>query len=188
MCVGGGTTPNEAYEASTGNHVGHKGRRTSLKSGTASSRQYSRRRRFERTGSQHHSIVCGEMLEGLSGSSGRGLHGEKRRELGRPWKFLGVRSAHSTSRQASRSPEEGADGVMQPAQETLSGHAGLEQTMPTSLQGRAKKAAHEKSYRFRNFFGMLTVAYVLSGWSLLNKRAASGDRPHQCTSLREPPA
>src|SRR5712691_6945056 len=114
------------------------------------------------------------MLEGLSGSSGRGLHGEKRRELGRPWKFLGVRSAHSTSRQASRSPEEGADGVMQPAQETLSGHAGLEQTMPTSLQGRAKKAAHEKSYRFRNFFGMLTVAYVLSGWSLLNKRAASG--------------
>ena len=46
--------------------------------------------------------------------------------------------------------------------------------MPTSLQGRAKKAAHDKSYRFRNLFGMLTVAYVLSGWPLLNKRAASG--------------
>ena len=46
--------------------------------------------------------------------------------------------------------------------------------MPTSLQGRAKKAAHDKSYRCRNLFGMLTVAYVLSGWPLLNKRAASG--------------
>jgi RNA-directed DNA polymerase len=46
--------------------------------------------------------------------------------------------------------------------------------MPTSLQGIAKKAAHNKSYRFRNLFGMLTVAYVLSGWPLLNKRAAAG--------------
>ena len=46
--------------------------------------------------------------------------------------------------------------------------------MPTSLQGSAKKAAHNKSYRFRNLFGMLTVASVLSGWSLLHKRAASG--------------
>ena len=46
--------------------------------------------------------------------------------------------------------------------------------MPTSLQGIAKKAAHDKSYRFRNLFGMRTVAYVLSGWPLLNKRAASG--------------
>jgi len=46
--------------------------------------------------------------------------------------------------------------------------------MPTSLQGIAKKAAHDKSYRFRNLFGMLTVAYVLSGWPLLNKRAAAG--------------
>src|SRR6266496_1397304 len=63
---------------------------------------------------------------------------------------------------------------MQPAQETLSGHEGLEHTMPTSLQGIAKKAAHDKSYRFRNLFGMLTVAYVLSGWPLLNKRAAAG--------------
>jgi RNA-directed DNA polymerase len=64
--------------------------------------------------------------------------------------------------------------VTQPAQETLSGHEGLEQTIPTSLQGIAKKAAHDKSYRFRNLFGMLTIAYVLSGWPLLNKRAASG--------------
>jgi hypothetical protein len=47
---------------------------------------------------------------------------------------------------------------MEPAQETLSGHEGLEQTMPTSLQGIAKKAAHDKAYRCRNRFGMLTVA------------------------------
>ena len=46
--------------------------------------------------------------------------------------------------------------------------------MPTSLQGIAKKAAQDQSYRFRNLFGMLTVAYVLSGWPLLNKRAATG--------------
>jgi hypothetical protein len=70
----------------------------------------------------------------------------------------GVRSAHRTARQASRSPKEGADGVMEPAQETWSGQEGLEQTMPTSLQGRAKQAAHDKSYRLRTLFGMLTVA------------------------------
>jgi hypothetical protein len=63
---------------------------------------------------------------------------------------------------------------MQPAQETLSGHEGREQTMPTSLQGIAKKAAQEKSDRLRNLFGMLTVVYVLSGWPLLKKRAATG--------------
>ena len=63
---------------------------------------------------------------------------------------------------------------MEPAQETVSGQEGLEQTMPTSLQGRAKQAAHDKSYRLRHRFGMLTVASVRSGWPLLNKRAASG--------------
>ena len=30
----------------------------------------------------------GEILEGLSGSSGHGMHGEKRQELGRPHPFL----------------------------------------------------------------------------------------------------
>ena len=63
---------------------------------------------------------------------------------------------------------------MEPAQETVSGHEGLEHTMPTSLQGRAKNAAHEKSYRLRHLCGMLTVASVLSGWPLRNTRAASG--------------
>ena len=46
--------------------------------------------------------------------------------------------------------------------------------MPPSLQGIATRAAQDTSYRFRNLFGMLTVAYGLSGWPLLNKRAASG--------------
>lgn len=46
--------------------------------------------------------------------------------------------------------------------------------MPTSRQGIAKKAAHDKSYRCRNLLGMRTVAYGLSGWPLLNKRAAAG--------------
>lgn len=46
--------------------------------------------------------------------------------------------------------------------------------MPTSRQGIAKKAAQDQSHRLRNLFGMLTVASVLSGWPLLNKRAASG--------------
>ena len=63
---------------------------------------------------------------------------------------------------------------MEPAQETWSGHEGLEHTRPTSLQGRAQQAAHDQSYRLRHRFGMLTVASVLSGWPLRNKRAASG--------------
>ena len=46
--------------------------------------------------------------------------------------------------------------------------------MPTSLQGRAKKAAHDTSYRCRHLFGMLTIASVLRGWPLLKKRAATG--------------
>ena len=55
--------------------------------------------------------------------------------------------------------------------------------MPTSLRGRATKAAHDTSYRLRHLFGMLTVASVLSGWPLLNTRAASGgDRSKARTS------
>ena len=46
--------------------------------------------------------------------------------------------------------------------------------MPPSLQGRAKKAAQDTSYRFRQLCGMRTIASVLSGWPLLNTRAASG--------------
>ena len=46
--------------------------------------------------------------------------------------------------------------------------------MPTSLQGRAQKAAHDTSSLFRHLFGMLTVADGRSGWPLRNKRAAPG--------------
>jgi RNA-directed DNA polymerase len=46
--------------------------------------------------------------------------------------------------------------------------------MPTSLQGRAKQAAHDQSYRFRHLCGMLTIPDVLSGWPRRNKRAAAG--------------
>jgi RNA-directed DNA polymerase len=46
--------------------------------------------------------------------------------------------------------------------------------MPTALQGIAKQAAHDQSYRFRHRFGLLPMASVLRGWPLLKKRAASG--------------
>ncbi len=70
--------------------------------------------------------------------------------------------------------EAGAAGVTKPAQATWSGHAGLAQTLPTSLQGRAQQAAHDTSYRLRQLCGLLTVADGRSGWPLLNQRAASG--------------
>jgi group II intron reverse transcriptase/maturase len=54
--------------------------------------------------------------------------------------------------------------------------------MQTSLQGIAKKAAHNKTYRFRNLFGLLTAPFVMWCWQFLNKRSAPGvDR----TSARE---
>jgi len=43
---------------------------------------------------------------------------------------------------------------MQLVKETLSGHEGLEVTMQTSLRGIAEKAARDKTYRFRNLFGI----------------------------------
>jgi len=46
--------------------------------------------------------------------------------------------------------------------------------MPTSLQGRAKQAAHHTSYRFRHLCGMRTVASVRRGWPRRHKRAAAG--------------
>ena len=46
--------------------------------------------------------------------------------------------------------------------------------MPTSLQGRAKKAARHKPHRFRNLFGLLSVVFLLGCWRWLNKRAAPG--------------
>jgi RNA-directed DNA polymerase len=46
--------------------------------------------------------------------------------------------------------------------------------MQTSLQGIAYKAAHEKTYRFRNLFGLLTVSNLVWCWAKLHKRAAPG--------------
>jgi RNA-directed DNA polymerase len=46
--------------------------------------------------------------------------------------------------------------------------------MQTSLQGIAKKTSQDKTYRFRNLFGLLTVTNLLWCWSKLNKRAAPG--------------
>ena len=40
----------------------------------------------------------GELPEGLSGSSGRGMPGEKRRERGRPWRFLHRKGAGKSLR------------------------------------------------------------------------------------------
>jgi hypothetical protein len=63
---------------------------------------------------------------------------------------------------------------MQFVKETLSGHEGLEETMQTSLRGIAEKAAQNKTYRFRNLFGMLNVNFLLWCWNFLNKKSASG--------------
>ena len=46
--------------------------------------------------------------------------------------------------------------------------------MPTSLQGRATKAARLKTHRLRNLFGLLSVVCLLGCWRWLNKRAAPG--------------
>lgn len=46
--------------------------------------------------------------------------------------------------------------------------------MPTSLRGIAHKAAQNKSYRFRNLFGLLTAEFLLWSWRFVNKGAAAG--------------
>jgi len=44
----------------------------------------------------------------------------------------------------------------------------------TSLQGIANKAAQDKSYRFRNLFGILTAGFLFWCWDFINRRASSG--------------
>jgi group II intron reverse transcriptase/maturase len=44
----------------------------------------------------------------------------------------------------------------------------------TSLQGIANKATQDKTYRFRNLFGLLTVSYLFWCWDLINKKASAG--------------
>jgi len=44
----------------------------------------------------------------------------------------------------------------------------------TSLRGIANKAAQDKTYRFRNLFGLLTLSFMFSCWEFINKRASAG--------------
>ena len=74
----------------------------------------------------------------------------------------------------SRSHGEGADRNTQPVKETWTGREGPEQTMPTSLQGIAKKAKSQKKYRFRNLYGMLNEGMLWECWRDIRKDAAYG--------------
>lgn len=44
----------------------------------------------------------------------------------------------------------------------------------TSLQGIANKAAQDKTYRFRNLFGVLTAGFLFWCWDFINRRASAG--------------
>ena len=44
----------------------------------------------------------------------------------------------------------------------------------TSLQGIANKATQNKTYRFRNLFGLLTIGYLFWCWDFINKKASAG--------------
>ena len=44
----------------------------------------------------------------------------------------------------------------------------------TSLQGIANKAAQDKTYRFRNLFGLLTAGFLFWCWDSINRKASSG--------------
>src|SRR5664279_1265482 len=44
----------------------------------------------------------------------------------------------------------------------------------TSLQGIANKAAQDKTYRFRNLFGILTAAFLFWCWDSINRKASPG--------------
>jgi RNA-directed DNA polymerase len=44
----------------------------------------------------------------------------------------------------------------------------------TSLQGIANKAAQDKTFRFRNLFGVLTAGFLFWCWDFINRRASAG--------------
>ena len=44
----------------------------------------------------------------------------------------------------------------------------------TSLQGIANKAAQDKTYRFRNLFGVLTAGFLFWCWDFISRRASAG--------------
>ncbi len=42
------------------------------------------------------------------------------------------------------------------------------------LRGIANKAAQDKTYRFRNLFGLLTVNFLFYCWDFINRKASAG--------------
>jgi len=44
----------------------------------------------------------------------------------------------------------------------------------TSQQGIANKAAQDKTYRFRNLFGVLTTGFLFWCWDFINRKASAG--------------
>lgn len=181
---------NNTSEAYTKNHVDHTGDRTpgSLISFVSAHAGDDRISDLEvnTKASQR-----GEMPEGLPESTGRGMHEERSRELGRPREFpiegvgqaekvrladgsRGVRSAHSTRRRESRSHGEGADSITKSPKETPTGHAGSGQSVQTSLERIANKARREKAYRFRNLYRLLNEELLMDSWVKLNRHAATG--------------
>ncbi|MBF8278381.1 MAG: group intron reverse transcriptase/maturase [Candidatus Brocadiaceae bacterium] len=44
----------------------------------------------------------------------------------------------------------------------------------TSLQGIANKAVQDKTYRFRNLFGLLTAGFLFLCWDYINRKAGAG--------------
>ncbi len=44
----------------------------------------------------------------------------------------------------------------------------------TSLQGIANKATQDKTYRFRNLFGLLTTGFLFWCWDYINRKAIAG--------------
>ena len=45
---------------------------------------------------------------------------------------------------------------------------------PTSLRGISNKAAQDKTYRFRNLFGLLTAHFLFYCWDYINRKASAG--------------
>ena len=60
------------------------------------------------------------------------------------------------------------------AKETLTGHAGLEKTMQTSLREIKQKAKINKTYRFRNLYRLINKELLLLSWKNINKNASAG--------------
>ena len=55
----------------------------------------------------------------------------------------------------------------------------------TSLRGITNKAAQDKTYRFRNLFGLLTVGFLFWCWDFINKKASAGVDRIDATAYEE---